>query len=49
MPKQDKEVGHKCHNFAPQQAGNPLLESNKKPPIDNMLTVVFYLFVKYFN
>lgn len=25
MPKQDKEVGHKCHNFAPQQAGNPLL------------------------
>ena len=23
MPKQDKEVGHKCHNFAPQQAGNP--------------------------
>jgi hypothetical protein len=26
MPKQDKEVGHKCHNFAPQQAGNPLLE-----------------------
>ena len=26
MPKQDKEVGHKYHNFAPQQAGNPLLE-----------------------
>ena len=24
MPKQDKEVGHKRHNFAPQQAGNPL-------------------------
>ncbi len=26
MPKQDKEVGHKCHNFAPRQAGNPLSE-----------------------
>lgn len=25
MPKQDKEVGHKRHNFAHQQAGNPLL------------------------
>ena len=25
MPKQDKEVGHKCPNFAPQQAGNPPL------------------------
>ena len=22
--QQDKEVGHKCHNFVPQQAGNPL-------------------------
>ena len=25
MPKQDKEVGRFRHNFAPQQAGNPLV------------------------
>ena len=43
MPKQDKEVGHKCHNFAPQQAGSPLGWGRRKLDGDKILLCSIFI------